>query len=199
MLGIVVPRGPVEPKVTVKVAVYWECADISGCVIRVIGISFSLEDWVVEYGCIQMESYLAYLPKDLVNELIRLGANWPSYLERLPPELREEIESYYAGITLTLIGRGRTAEGWGGRNDIVELHLTTPRGRYLITTPERFVHQYNWYHRALPGTPYGLIAIGRYGLSLLNGEADVIEEFTPAQIVAIDRQLGAIRDYLITH
>ena len=144
-------------------------------------------------------TYLTSLPKDLMTELIRYGANWPTYIERLPPELREEVESYYAGITVTLIGRGRRVEGWGGRGDIVELQLTTPRERYLITTPEGLVHDWTWYRRVLFGTPYNLANTGKYGLSLLNDRREVVEEFTPAQIVAIDRQLSVIRDYLIMY
>ena len=144
-------------------------------------------------------TYLSTLPKDLRNELILYGVNWPTYLERLSPELRAEVESYYAGITLTLVGRGRQVEGWGGRSDIVELQLTTPRGRYLITTPEALVYNWTWYHRVLFGAPYRFENIGKYSLSLLNDRHQIVEEFTPAQIVSIDRQLGVIRDYLITH
>ena len=43
-------------------------------------------------------TYLQHLPKDLREELIRFGGYWPSYIERLPPELRKVLAMHLKGV-----------------------------------------------------------------------------------------------------
>ena len=43
-------------------------------------------------------TYLQLLPKDLREKLIRFGGYWPSYIEKLPPDLKKALAPYIKGV-----------------------------------------------------------------------------------------------------
>lgn len=45
------------------------------------------------------ETYFRTFPKDLREQLILYGGYWPTYIDQLPPELREELQYRMCDIT----------------------------------------------------------------------------------------------------